>query len=133
MHLDGYDLKNCPVYDGVLYTQATLTSQRTTVQTLRSHPLQAHLRQQFDQMYTRYTWEEVNNFESVHREVQHYKEMVTVFFPMSFLMRLNADFRHRVKTQLHHFYSRLHFTPKSECVVIHIRRDDRTKQGKLTP
>ena len=133
MYLDGYDLVNCRVYDGVLYTQAALNGQRTTVQSLRTHPLRAYLLQQLEQNYPRYTWRQVNDFDNVHHEIRVYKDNVLEYFPMSFLMRLNADFRHRVNTQLHHFYGKSHpkFSNSAECVAIHIRRDDRTKQGTI--
>ena len=129
--IDGYDLERCRVFDGVLYSHAAINGQRTTVPSLRSHPLQAHLLQLLHQKYLRYTWRQVNNFDNVHRELRDYKDKVHEYFPMSFLMRLNADFRHRVNAQLHHFYgkSHQHFSKSAECVAIHIRRDDRTKQG----
>ena len=134
-NIDGYDLSLCPVHVAALYSNASEHGQRTTLASLNKQPIQAFLKTlSFKQNYAYYSWKTVNDFDTIHEQHRIYDDNVWDYFPMGFLMRLNSDFRHRVNIQRRRFYMKTHphFAPSSDCIAIHIRRDDRIKQGILS-
>jgi hypothetical protein len=126
---DGYDLKTCQVHDGVLYSEATprgeiIDSSKAEKNLILLSSLLS-LRKYSQQLLVQ--WKEVNNFENLSKASINVELSAENIFPIAFIFRLNHDFRRKVWQQISNFRRTTipHLNSKVNCIMIHIRHDDR--------